>query len=66
MEKRRPAAPHFMGRLTEITSRQQPTQRTSLDWPGRKKLKPEGGKRSQKLKSGKLKLEIRGQGTGSW
>jgi hypothetical protein len=42
------------------------TQRTLLDWPGSKKLKrlhaeklkPEGGKQRQKLKSGKLKAEM--------
>jgi hypothetical protein len=33
-----------------------------LDWPGSKKLKPEGGKQRQKLKSGKLKAEMGNQG----
>jgi hypothetical protein len=31
--------PHFIQRLIELTSRQQQTQRTLLDWPRNKKLK---------------------------
>jgi hypothetical protein len=42
--------PHFVRRPIETTSRQQQTERTLLDWPRSKKLKPEGGKRRAKVR----------------
>jgi hypothetical protein len=51
MEERRPATWHHLARrLPAITSRQQQTERTLLDSPGRKKLK----------------WEIMAQRTGRW